>query len=103
MKELLNQLTKFTTDESLRVGEPGHLDERTRSLVLLAAAVCSDSPTRTFGSIVASARRAGVTDQEVLGVLFSLAPTVGESRLVSVTPRISKALGYDVDRALEIG
>jgi alkylhydroperoxidase/carboxymuconolactone decarboxylase family protein YurZ len=83
--------------------EGGLLDERTRALVLIAAAVCADSPTHTFTSLVTAARKAGVSDEEILGVLLSVAPSAGESRVVAVTPRISKALGYDVLQAMEYG
>ena len=79
------------------------LDEHTSALVIVGAALCSDSPTKTLRSLVESARRSGATDEEILGVLLAVAPAVGESRLVAVSPRISKALGYDVDEALEYG
>jgi len=104
VKDLLDQLTKSVADPSSDTARGAeHLDDRTRSLVVIGAAVCSDSPTRTFMSLVATAQRAGATDQEILGVLFAVAPSAGESRLVSVAPRISKALGYDVYRAFESG
>lgn len=83
--------------------EAGNLDERTRALVVIAAAVCADSPTQTLTSLVHTARKAGATDDEVLGVLLTVAPSAGESRLVAMTPRISKALGYDVELAMEYG
>ncbi|HET9259071.1 MAG TPA: carboxymuconolactone decarboxylase family protein [Acidimicrobiia bacterium] len=83
--------------------EVGSLDDRTRALVVIAAAVCADSPTHTFTSLVTSAREAGVTEEEILGVLLTVGPVAGESRVVAVTPRVSKALGYDVERAMEYG
>ena len=100
---LLDQLARIVDDEGQSTRGSTYLDERTRALAILGAAVCSDSSTRTFTSLVASAQRAGATDQEILGVLFAVAPAAGESRLVSVAPRISKALGYDVHQAFEAG
>lgn len=81
----------------------GTLDERTRALVVIAAAVCADSPAHTLMSLVNTARKAGATDEEILGVLLTVAPSAGESRVVAMTPRISKALGYDVEQAMEYG
>lgn len=79
------------------------LGDHTRALVVIAAAICADSPTSTFISFVNAARKAGATDEEILGVLLSVGPLVGESRVVAATPRISKALGYDVAQAMEFG
>lgn len=102
---LITNLAQTTRDSELVASptEDGLLDEGTRALVVIAAAICTDSPTPTFTSLVTAARKAGVTDEEILGVLLTVAPAAGESRVVAVTPRISKALGYDVQRALEYG
>lgn len=106
VKELFKRLSRAaasgTTDQAA-----GHdskvLDARTHALVVLGAAVCADSPTPTFKAVVSSALNAGATEEEILGVLFAVAPAAGETRLVSVTPRLSKALGYDIDEAFERG
>lgn len=103
VKDLLYQLTKLAVDHGPGADESEYLDERTRALVVLAAAVCSDSSTRTLTSLVKSALQAGVTEEQVLGVLFTVAPAAGESRVVAVTPRISKALGYDIHQVFERG
>jgi hypothetical protein len=44
---------------------------------------------------------AGVTSEEMLGVLMAVAPTIGTARVVTNTPTLALALGYDVDAALE--
>lgn len=104
-KQLFEQLTRAskhgTSETGNSTAEPRLLDEHTRALVVIGAAVCSDSPTRTFKDLVTSARKAGATDEEILGVLFAVAPAAGGSRVVSVAPRLSKAIGYDVVHALE--
>lgn len=79
-----------------------HLDARTRSLVGIGAAICTDAPTKTFQSLVASALQAGATPEEVLGVLVAVAPSAGEPKIVTAAPRIAMALGYDVHAAFEI-
>jgi alkylhydroperoxidase/carboxymuconolactone decarboxylase family protein YurZ len=82
---------------------PSHLDPRTRALAIIGAAVCADSPTNTFRAAVSTALASDASEQEILGVLFAVAPAAGESRLVSVTPRVSKVLGYDIDEDFEVG
>jgi alkylhydroperoxidase/carboxymuconolactone decarboxylase family protein YurZ len=77
------------------------LDARTRALVVIGAAVCTNAATIEIESYVASAKEAGATDEEILGALFAVAPAAGESQLVTMTPRVSQALGYDIDEAFE--
>ncbi len=48
-----------------------------------------------------AARAAGATDDEIVGVLIAVAPTVGLPRVVSAAPCVALALGYDVEAALE--
>ena len=96
----LDMATRLVVSE--KKSESGHpLDDHTRALVVIGAALCSNSPTNRLRSLVEMAKTAGATEEEILGVLLAVAPAAGESRLVTVVPRISKALGYDVDRALE--
>jgi alkylhydroperoxidase/carboxymuconolactone decarboxylase family protein YurZ len=77
------------------------LDDRTRALVSIAAAVCVDAATPTLQLLVTWALASGATEDEVLGAFLAVAAAAGESRIVAVTPRLSLALGYDVDDALE--
>lgn len=102
-EQLMAELDMATRlDVSERKSESGRpLDDRTRALVVIGAALCSNSPTNRLRSFVETAKTAGATEEDILGVLLAVAPAAGESRLVTVVPRISKALGYDVDRALE--
>jgi 4-carboxymuconolactone decarboxylase len=77
------------------------LDARTRALVIVGAAVCTNAPTRTFKALVASAIESGATSEEVVGAMLAVAPAAGESKIVMVAPKVALALGYDIDAAFE--
>lgn len=77
------------------------LDDKTRALVSIGAAVCVDAATPTLQLLVTWALASGATEDEILGALLEVAAAAGESRIVAVTPRLSLALGYDIDEALE--
>ncbi|HET8739005.1 MAG TPA: hypothetical protein VFO17_04655 [Acidimicrobiia bacterium] len=79
------------------------MDQRTRALAVIGAAVCADSPTNIFRAAVSRALASNASEQEILGVLFAVAPAAGESRVVSVTPKVSRVLGYDIDEDFEVG
>ncbi len=78
-----------------------YLDDRARALVSIGAAVCVDAATPTLRLLVTWAMGSGATEDEVLGAFLTVAAAAGESRIVALTPRISLALGYDIDEALE--
>lgn len=84
-------------------GSPGgsRLDERTESLIRVAALVPIDAPQSSYHAAVEAAVRAGVTLEDLLAALVAVAATVGAPRVVSAAPRIALAAGYDVDAALE--
>ncbi len=77
------------------------LDERTESLVRIAAATASDASGPTFERILSDALDAGATEEEVVSVLIACAPLIGASRLVRCAPSVAAALHYDADEALE--
>jgi alkylhydroperoxidase/carboxymuconolactone decarboxylase family protein YurZ len=79
---------------------PG-LDEKTCALVRLAALVASDAPPASYQRSIGFALAAGATVDEVFGTLIAVAPTVGLARLVTATPGVALAAGYDIDSALE--
>jgi 4-carboxymuconolactone decarboxylase len=81
----------------------GVLDVKTRSLVGIGAAVAMGAPASTYGPLVDQARVAGATIEECLGAYFAVASMVGAARVVTASPRIAAALGYDVEQALESG
>ena len=42
-----------------------------------------------------------MSDEEILGTLLAVAPIVGSVRLARAAPELARAIGYDIDRALE--
>lgn len=77
------------------------LDGRTRRLVDLAALIAVGSGEASIDSAVEGAILAGATVEDVIGVLFSIAPTVGAARVVGCAPHIAAAVGYDMWADLE--
>jgi 4-carboxymuconolactone decarboxylase len=77
------------------------LDERTESLIRVAALVPIDAPQSSYQTAVEAAMRAGATLDDLLAALVAVAGSVGSPRVVSAAPRIALAAGYDVDAALE--
>jgi alkylhydroperoxidase/carboxymuconolactone decarboxylase family protein YurZ len=74
------------------IAESG-LDPRTHSLVRLASLISVGAPAASFAWQVALAREAGISDEEITGVLVAVAPTAGMPRVVSAAPEIMRALG----------
>jgi hypothetical protein len=58
-------------------------------------------PATSYRCAVDAARVSGATDQEVVGTMIAVAPSVGLSRLISATVAVGLAVGYDIDAALE--
>jgi 4-carboxymuconolactone decarboxylase len=77
------------------------LDAKTAALVRLAALIALGAPPASYCSSVKRIHAAGATNEEVVGTLVAVAPTVGFARLVAATPPLALAIGYDVDDALE--
>ncbi|HSM33954.1 MAG TPA: carboxymuconolactone decarboxylase family protein [Anaerolineae bacterium] len=77
------------------------LDERTESLIRVAALVPMDAPQSSYHTAVEAAMRAGATLEDLLAALIAVAGSVGSPRVVAAAPRIALAAGYDVDAALE--
>jgi alkylhydroperoxidase/carboxymuconolactone decarboxylase family protein YurZ len=80
---------------------PSGLDDRTDALVRLAALLAMGGSATSYGCTVDLALDGGATEEEILGTLLAVAPTVGLSRLVPATVGLALALGYDIDAALE--
>ena len=70
------------------VAESG-LDPKTHAVARIAALVALDAPPASFDYNVAIAQEAGLTTDEILGILVALAPTVGFPRIVSAAPSIA--------------
>jgi 4-carboxymuconolactone decarboxylase len=80
---------------------PHALDARSVALLRLGASIRSGSAGPMWQQRVGDALDAGVSFDEIVAALTALAPTVGIERVVAVAPDVARALGYDVDAALE--
>jgi hypothetical protein len=70
-------------------------------LARIAAAIAVGATASTLTPLVDEGHAAGVSDEEILGTLLAVAPIVGSVRLVRAAPELARAIGYDIDRALE--
>jgi alkylhydroperoxidase/carboxymuconolactone decarboxylase family protein YurZ len=75
------------------------LDPRTYSLTKIAALIALDAPPASFVAQVAFATEAGVTPEEILGVLIAVAPQVGIPKVVAAAPEVMLALGLELEAA----
>ena len=77
------------------------IDDRTRRLVDLAAVIAVGSGPVGIDAAVNAAFGAGATADDVVEVLFAIAPVVGTGRVVSCAQHVAAAIGYDLDGELE--
>jgi alkylhydroperoxidase/carboxymuconolactone decarboxylase family protein YurZ len=75
----------------------GDLDARSRAFVTLGALLSVGATAVSLRWAVEHAYAAGVTEDEVAGVLLAIAPAVGHARVVGVAPQLALALGYDLE------
>jgi 4-carboxymuconolactone decarboxylase len=81
--------------------ESSGLDERTFSLVQIAALIALDAPPASYAWQVANAVEAGVSAEDVLGVLRAVALQVGGPRVIAAAPEIMLALGLSLPESPE--
>jgi len=79
----------------------GSLDERTVALVKIAALIALDAPPASYAWQVASAVEAGVSGDDILGVLLAVVPQVGGPRTVAAGAEIMLALGLSLPESFE--
>jgi alkylhydroperoxidase/carboxymuconolactone decarboxylase family protein YurZ len=72
------------------------LDERTSALVKIAALIALDAPPASYGWQIANAVEAGVSAEDLLGVLRAVSPQVGGPRVVAAAPEVMLALGLSL-------
>jgi len=77
--------------------EASGLDARTYALVKVATLIAVDAPPASYVAQVAFAREAGVTADEIIGVLVASAPQVGIPKVVAAAPEIMLALDLPLD------
>ena len=76
--------------------ETSGLDPRTYSLVKIATLIAIDAPPASYIAQIAFAREAGVTTDEIIGVLVASAPQVGIPKVVAAAPEIMLALDLPI-------
>ena len=77
------------------------LDDRSRALAGLGALLATGGSSSTYEHLVADALAAGLSAEEIVGVLLEVAHAVGLARVVPAAVELADAVGYDIDRALE--
>ncbi len=77
--------------------EASGLDPKTYSLANIAALIAADAAPASYVFQVGFALDAGVTPEEILGLLVALNPTVGNVRIVAAAAEIAFALGIEID------
>jgi len=77
------------------------LDARSYAMCKIAALVAMDAPPASYVFQVALALDAGVTPNEILGVLKAVAPQVGGPRVVAAAPEIMVALGLALPEGVD--
>jgi alkylhydroperoxidase/carboxymuconolactone decarboxylase family protein YurZ len=75
--------------------EPG-LDRRTKLLVRLAALIAVDAGTESLRWAIDLAATDGADDDALAAVLVATAPAAGSAQLVASAPRLSHALGSEL-------
>ncbi|HZW00297.1 MAG TPA: carboxymuconolactone decarboxylase family protein [Candidatus Deferrimicrobium sp.] len=80
---------------------PHALDARSLSLLRLGATMTAGTAVTVWQQRVNEALESGLSFEEIVEALTALAPTIGIDRAVAVAPELARALGYDIDAALE--
>lgn len=93
-------LDELIASRRLAPGE-GALDAAGEALVKLGALAVTDGSDLTWQQTVDGALDAGVSADQAVDALVVLAPLIGRTRIVAITPKMSRAIGYDLDAALE--
>jgi 4-carboxymuconolactone decarboxylase len=77
------------------------LDPASFALVKIAALIALDAPPASYMWQIANALEEGVTPEEIVGVLFAVAPQVGGPRTIAAAAEISLALGLSLPEQAE--
>jgi 4-carboxymuconolactone decarboxylase len=73
------------------------LDPRSYAMVKIATLIAVDAPPASYVAQLAFAQEAGVTADDVIGVLVAAAPQVGIPKVVAAAPEIMLALELSLD------
>jgi 4-carboxymuconolactone decarboxylase len=77
------------------------LDPKTQALVRLGGLVAMGAAPVSYHWAAEAALNAGATTEEVVGTLIAVAPISGLARVISATPEVALAIGYDIDQAFQ--
>ena len=94
---VLNTLAEITAVSLVH----GSLPAREHVLARLAALVAVDAPAASYVMNIESATETEVTIEDVQGLLVAVAPIVGTARVVSASAKITEALGFVIELAVE--
>jgi 4-carboxymuconolactone decarboxylase len=72
------------------------LDPRSFALVKVAALMALDAPPASYLWQVGTALDAGVTPEDLIGVLRAIAPQIGGPKVVAAAPELMVALGLSL-------
>jgi hypothetical protein len=89
----LEPLLEMRAENQLASG----LDPRTYSIVKIAGLIGMNGPAASYAWQVGFAREAGITSDDITGILVALAPTIGMARVAAAATEMSLALGIDLD------
>ena len=77
------------------------LPAREHMIARLAALVAVDAPTASYVMNASTAAQTGITVEDVKSLLVAVAPIVGTARIVTAAERITTALGFVIELAVE--
>jgi alkylhydroperoxidase/carboxymuconolactone decarboxylase family protein YurZ len=77
------------------------LDRATFALVKIAALIALDAPPASYAWQIANALEEDVTPEDIVGVLFAVAPQVGGPRAIAAAAEITLALGLSLPAEAE--
>ena len=78
------------------------IDPRSHALIRIGALIAMNAAPPAYMASVDAALRAGASNEEIVGTLITVLPTVGVGRVVTAAPNLGLAMGYDVADALEL-
>jgi 4-carboxymuconolactone decarboxylase len=73
------------------------LDSRVELLVRLAALLAVEAAAPSLREVVEKATAAGVTTNEIVGVLVCVGPTIGVASMVASASKLAVVIGYDLE------
>ena len=89
---VLDTLVAMTAESVARSG----LDPNSLLVARIAALAAVDAPTASYLMHVGAAADAGVTVEQLQGILIAVAPIIGTPRTVSAAANVTEALGIAV-------